>query len=123
MITDKFLDIRQIRTVEELQTLERAAKEDNHGVLKPSVSFQRGGHPIGYAGIGTVPMVTYWMDTKQSTVLDSMTAWSFIEGQLHCQGQDLYMIPLRSDSPYFKLMEKAGFVKMDYTHVFAKGLH
>jgi hypothetical protein len=122
MIANRILDIRQIRTIEELQAVERAAKADDHNVIRPGVAFLRDGVPIGYAGIATVPCVTFWLDTKRATVIDSMTAHSFIEGKLHTEGVDLFLMPIEEKSPYFRLMEQVGYVKTNYTHLFMKGL-
>lgn len=103
------ITIRQCRQ-EDLTELLANAKEDNHaGVYLPTHVSIKDNEIVGYMSLGQFSPVLTWQHTKKVKPLDSIRLLSFMEGAL--SGGRAICIPCDPDSPYNRLLPKAGYVE------------
>jgi hypothetical protein len=103
-----------------MQPLLEAAHADNHSVVRPTHIVRKDEGIIGYLSIGVLPTVLLWMDTKRAKVRDSLAVITFYENLVAPSGG--VIIPVQSKSPYYPLMEQAGYEKAGDGTIFLKGL-
>lgn len=113
-----------LRTPEHYKSVATAAAADHgHAVLAPTHCLVRDGRIIGYTSIMGMPMVHIWMDTKSATARDSVGGLAQIEAVLRDRGVGDYYMPCQETSPFFPLMQKAGFEPIGTCVLFRKKLN
>ena len=89
--------------------LVKGAEADNHaGVYAPTVVYEKEGEIVGYCSMA-VPSVLSWQHTQKVKPMDSLRLLGFIEGSLATQ--PFIMIPCDPESPYNRLLPKAGYIQ------------
>ena len=90
--------------------LVKNAEADEHsGVYCPTHVSIKNNEIVGYLSIGAVPMVLAWQHREKVKPLDSIQVLSFLEGVTH--NFKTICIPCDPESPYNKLLPKAGYVE------------
>jgi hypothetical protein len=112
--------IQEIQSLGELQELVAAAKEDNHDVVFPSHIVRKNGELIGYAGIFSMPILMWWLDSKKGKARDSLEMLKEIENIARAKQVKRYVTICAESSPYFKHMNRLGYSKLGETVMFQK---
>jgi hypothetical protein len=109
-------------TEQEMQNVIQTAKEDgNHGTYGITHVVLKEGLPIGHLSIAGIPTVLAWMHTERANHHDCRTVWDFYENKLR-EVSNSIIVPCMTTSPFYKHMERAGFIEMKNMAVFMKGL-
>jgi len=113
--------IEPIAGPDELRDLLLAAASDNHVVIGASHVIRKDGELVGYASIGSVPMVNVWLDSKRVKALDSLRLLRAGEVLARDLGVRQYLMPCAHTSPFFPHMERLGFKRLGFTSLNWKG--
>lgn len=112
--------IEELQSLGELQELVAAAKEDNHDVLFPSHIFRKSGELIGYAGVFSMPILMWWLDSKKGNARDTLEMLKEVEKLARTKQVKRYVTICSENSPYFKHMNRLGYSKLGKTVMFQK---
>ena len=93
----------------DLIKLEAAALADAHNIMGPTHVMERDGEIIGYASIGSIPMINIWLDSHKQRPRDAITALNMIENEAARMGYRVVAVPCWEKSPFRKLMERFGY--------------
>ena len=85
-----------------------SAKEDSHIVIAPTQVVVKGGHIVGYASIGAIPMVHVWLDSRHVFARESVGLLEVTERIIRPRA-GAYIMPCSEQSPFYKYMPKLGF--------------
>jgi hypothetical protein len=102
-------DLIQIRRFvpADWDALVKNAAEDQHsGVYAPTHVSVKNGEIVGYLSLGSIQSVLCWQHREKVGPLDSTLLLGFIKACL----PPVHMIPCDPESPYNKLLPKAGYV-------------
>ncbi len=109
-----------IKTREEFENVCHAAiRDDRHNTIQPSHWVQKDGHIVGAVSIG--PTVWWWLNSALDK-RDSYEMWVAVETLLRDRGISQYIILLPHDSPYNRVVDSAGFEKIEDTQILWKRL-
>ena len=111
-----------LRTPQEFTLLQTVAAADQHTVIGPSHLVTKAGEVLGYASLGTVPMLHVWLDRHPATAGDSLRMLETAEALLADKGVRLVIMPCAEHSPFSQHMERLGFQKLGATVLWAKNL-
>lgn len=114
--------LRPVRSAEELDLLRARALEDNHAVVGATHLVQRGGEVVGYLGLGQIPMVTTWFDSRRMKVRDSLGVVAQGEAILATQGARAVLVPVDPKSPLKAVMPGLGFEELGTCVMYIKQL-
>lgn len=113
------MNIRPIRTAEELEKVHEAAVADGHHLVWPSHMVERDGFIVG--SLSVLPTVLTWMDTKRTKVRDSLQIKMFYEG-LVANTSRVVCVPCLETSPYFQYLPKDNYIDLGKINLFVKGI-
>ena len=119
MLQQLNMDIRPIRTNEELEGLHRQAAEDNHMLAWPTHNITRDGASIGALSI--IPSVIVWLDTRKARIRDAITMQTYYEGLLANTARCV-LVPCALNSPLLPYMGRAGYIEVGTQKLFIKGI-
>jgi len=115
---NEVITIRPVRE-EDMPMLVKNAEADKHaGVYLPthvSVKHTKDENGqsveeiVGYLSIGVFPTILCWQHSEKVGPIDSMRILGFLEGAL-CNSKAI-CIPCDPESPYNKLLPKAGYIE------------
>jgi hypothetical protein len=92
------------------EQLKASAEKDQHsGVYCPTHVSLKGNEIVGYLSVGVIPIVLTWQHREKVGPLDSARLMGFLEGALSNYKQ--ICIPCDPDSPYNRLLPKAGYIE------------
>lgn len=114
--------LKTITTKEDLSELLVAAKKDHHSVVFPSHLVRKEEKTIGYAGIFSMPILMWWLDSKEGKARDSLELMTQIEDIARSKNVRRYATICSEDSPYYPHMARLGFQKLGPTVLFEKEL-
>ena len=116
-------DIRKITTDKEYQSVINAAKMDNDALNYPTHMLYKDGKIVGGWGLGGIPIVLVWHDSKLITSRDSLMLSNTIDTVMNDRGHTSFLQACNSKSPYNRYMEKHfGYTHVWPTHLFAKNV-
>lgn len=98
------------------------AREDNHAVIRPTHVMLKDGELIGYASVGGVPLVIFYMNTKKAKATNTFRFERHCEELVRHAGSPLVCAPCSPSSPIYPFMPKLGFVSGGNMDVFIKKL-
>ena len=101
------------------QLIAEAAK-DNHIVIAPTHVIRKGDDIVGYASVGGMPLVHWWLDTKKGTAIDTVRIQKECEKALKNTGVNVYQILCSNESPYILVMEKLGYKLLGQSNLYVK---
>ena len=113
------IDIRPIRTPDELDALHKAAADDNHMLAWPSHHIMQKGETVGALSI--LPTVLVWLHTEKAKVRDALQVQSFYEG-LVANSSRCVVVPCVLNSPLLPYMTKTGYIDLGKIQLFVKGV-
>ena len=96
---------------EELPALRAAALADNHEIIAPTHVFEKRGEIVGYASLGSVPLVLPWFHTKKCKAADTLYLINQLENLSANSGQKLVCVPFAEGSPLEPFIERLGYVR------------
>jgi hypothetical protein len=115
--------LQPIRTPDQQVAVKHAARADGHALLAPTHAVLRDRQVIGYVSILAMPVVHVWMDSNAAGVRDSLSMLAQAEAIVRDRGAKHYYLPCQQESPFFPLLEKAGFVDLGgNAHLFHRQL-
>ena len=112
--------VRKIQTIEELEAVREAAREDKDNMLYPSHIITKDDKIVGGWCLGTIPLVLVWNSKKLFSARDSLTQINTIDAIMDDRNNKRYIIACNSNSPYFDNMERLGYGKGWSTNLFSK---
>ena len=115
------MEIREIK-IADLEPLIKLATDDGHGVVRPTHVAVQDGEFIGYASIGAVPMVLFYMHTKNARPIQTFKMERFCEDELRRNGVPVGCAPCSPSSPIHPYMTKLGFTSFGNMDLFLKKL-
>lgn len=115
------ISVRPIRSKEQLDVLNAAAKADGHVLVRPSHGVWRCGTVVGALGVATMPMVNVWLDSQQCDVRESMQVLAVFEA-LVADKAPAICVPCRPTSPLHHYLEKLGYKNNGEFTLFTKEL-
>ena len=114
------IQLKPLKTNEELMELIELAQADNHTVVGATHLLIKHNEIVGYMSIGGITHVHNWFHSDKCTASDSMIAISQAEAVMANSGVLQYYVACEDTSPFFSKMEKLGFTPMFNTNLFKK---
>ena len=114
--------LHPITDIHQLADLKREAASDNHICICPSYMVIKDEDIVGYASIGAVPLVHWWLHREKGTAMDTVRVLKQGEEIIKSRGYDRYQVLCSDDSPYLPKMGKLGYTGIGKTNLFMKGL-
>lgn len=114
--------LQPIESEHEMAELLEAAGKDKHEVVFPSHLVKKDGKTIGYVGVFSMPVLMWWLDSKEGKARDTLELLAQIEDFARSKNVKRYATICSEDSPYFPHMERLGFSKLGETVLFEKEL-
>jgi hypothetical protein len=96
-----------------------AAEADGHRLFAPNLAMLKDGVVVGATNTG--PYVDWWLRTDQPARV-SHTAIQVLDSLQAAQGWSRYRILCSQGSPYYPLLERAGFVRAGEMTLFERSL-
>lgn len=109
-------------TQPEIEVVSKLGLEDNHGIIAPTHVVSKGDVLLGCFSVGSIPLVLPWLDTRMCRKFESARAIQQVEDSLRFVGQKFIAIPCGKESPFYRLAERAGYVKVYDNTLFMKVL-
>lgn len=107
-----------------LGAIQKAAMLDNHTVMAPTQYIEKHGEIVGALEISTSIPVLVWMDTKKTTIRDSIEVMRFYENFVfgHNTPHKTILLPCSITSPYIEYLRnpKLGYVSGGQFELFVK---
>jgi hypothetical protein len=113
---------RLLGTVEELREVRAAARSDGHEPFLPTHVFRRDGAVVGYAGVGSVPLVTVWLHSEDVKPRDTLGALNLLENLVRVSGSPMVVTLVAESSPFAGAMARLGYAAMERWRAFGKKL-
>lgn len=114
------LDIRKIKTEEELIATLKAGEMDNDGIKFPSHMIMKDDRIVGSWSLNKVPLAMLWHDSNSVGVRDSMLLNKTMDAVMNDRGHDNYLMACDSTSPYSSYMDRAGYKLIWNTNIYYK---
>ena len=114
----ELVDIKQ----SDVETLLDNAEKDDHIVFCPTHVIKKDDNLIGYASIGGIITVHWWLDTEKGTAMDTLRIMKTWEDNLREQGITHYQMLCSDSSPYLSKMKKLGYSFVGKSNLFIKEL-
>jgi hypothetical protein len=105
----------------QVENIAELAKVEDHGVLEPTHIVYNDTAVAGCLSVGSIPMMLAWIG-KANSAFDSKKIVDTVENSLRFSGCRYLAIPCGPLSPFFPLMEKAGYTKVYENTLFIKAL-
>lgn len=121
-LLDKLVWGRPLKDADERARLDLIAKDDGHIVIAPSHVVTKEGEIVGYASLGTLPMLHVWLHSKRVQARDSAAMFQLGENILHARGAVAVCLPCCEESPYYEHMDKFGYRRLGRTVLHVKNL-
>lgn len=109
-------------TQPEIEVVTKLGLEDDHGIIAPTHVVSDGDVLLGCFSVGSVPLVLPWLDTRLASRFRSAKAFEQVETALRVSGQKYVAIPCGKESPFYRFVERAGYVKIYDNTLFMKVL-
>lgn len=123
MITNSMPQIHLLKTREEYEALEKAAKADNHPTVFPTHYVTKCGEIIGYFSICNLVCTEFWLHTIKASPRDSVFCINFAENLVRMTGRDTAIITVGDTSNYHPVIEKHfGYTQLYKTNILMKKL-
>lgn len=115
--------MRPIRDCER-EKLAALAHSDNHALIAPTHVFVKNGELIGYASVGSVPLILPWFDTRRCKAVDSLYFINQLENltanAMPSNGQNLICVPVVENSPFTPHISRLGYVEAGMARIVFK---
>lgn len=122
-LPEKFLHIKPY-IGGNLGAIQKVAQLDNHTVMNPTQVIERNGEIIGALEISSSVPVLVWMDTKKTTIRDSIEVMRFYENFIfaHNVPNKTILLPCSLTSPYIEYLRnpKLGYISGGNFELFVK---
>jgi hypothetical protein len=106
---------------EQVKDLLLAAAADDHIVIAPSHVARLGDDLVGYASIGSIPVVNVWLDSQRVKAIDSLRLLRAAEQASRDMGIRQWLMPCAHTSPFYPHMERLGFKRLGFASLNWKG--
>ncbi len=101
-----------LTTPQEFKDLQRYAAEDEHIVVVPSHLVMKGSQIVGYASVGSVPMLNCWVHSKHVNKHESVRLLRECEDMLAERGAQFCILPVAENSPFRPYVNKLGYTTL-----------
>lgn len=112
------IDIQPIREENKLSQVIDAMKKADDGVDSPTHAVLKDNQIVGAFSFNNV-CLQFWLNEKCNS-RDSLLAWICMNAMAQDRGIESYVIPCRKESPYYELMKKLGYRKIENVELFYK---
>ena len=109
---DDHIKVVPITDAEMLEAVFKAAELDNDGIFDPTHAVIRNGEIVGAVSIA-VACGSWWMDSKKVKRRDSLMVFRILDALFADRRILRYLMPCKETSPFYKIMERVGFKKME----------
>lgn len=113
--------IREVH-LNDIEPLLAVASEDKHAVLRPTHVAEREGKLIGYASVGAIPLVLFYMHSRDAKPINTFRMEKYCEELVRKAGRPMTAVPCMPTSPIYPYMRKMGFTSGGLTELFFKTL-
>ena len=112
------IDIQPIREENKLSQVIDAMKKADDGVSNPTHAVLKDGRIVGAFSFNNV-CLQFWLN-EECNSRDSLLAGICMNAMAQDRGIESYVIPCRKESPYYPLMERLGYRKIENVDLFYK---
>jgi hypothetical protein len=112
---DIFVQIKRL-VPGDVEHLSKCAKDDGHGVISATHLVTKGEQTIGY--IGSLPLVTCWLDTQRTNMRDALLVQNFWENIHREGGHPAIAVGCEPVSPFFPFLPKVGYLDINARALF-----
>ncbi len=109
-------------TPDKLPALQEAAAADQHCVVLPTHTVERGGDLLGYFSLANVATTLMWLDSQKIMPRESMGLINSIELYLHLRGCEHNFTCCDPKSPFRAVMNHFGYQMLGSGDFFLKKL-
>jgi hypothetical protein len=113
------IEIREIK-IGDLEALTQVANADGHPVIRPTHVAIKNGEFVGCASVGAVPLILFYMHTKNASARDTFRMIKYCEDTVVGRGATIGCIPCAVNSPIYPFTKKLGFRSIGMMDLFFK---
>lgn len=112
----------QAQLLTDMAILKKMALDDKHEVLGATHVVELDGEIIGYASVGSIPMVNLWLSSKSKRPATAIAMLNQVENEAARCGFRVVCVPCGMLSPFRKLMKRFGYAFKMQSGFFTKTL-
>ena len=114
--------ILPIDDAETLRKVTEAAHADGDVILWPAHYAIKDGEIVGAFALET-PTANWWLHTGKTKIRDSLQMFNTMDALYADRGRKAYIMPTVKTTPYWNILERAGFTKLpEEVHFFLRTL-
>lgn len=117
---EQFAQLRPIESKDQLEEVQRIAREDDHDVVNPTDLVVKNGKIVGYLSIASSPIVIGHFSTATMKARDSFTLINIAEHVVQRMGSRNVIWPIGKDSPFHPYFTEMGYKKLANVDLFVK---
>lgn len=113
------IEVRNFKLAD-LEPLALATAHDNHVLIRPTHVLIDNGEFRGYASVGVVPTVIFWVDSKNGNGRCVSKLWRTVNEELLVNGATMALFPCQVDSPLRGLLKNRSHASFNNVEMFIR---